>query len=722
MIALLLEYIVKYIIKTMKQKWIVCIIVLLFTFPCVLYAKEIAHQRSSKNHTHKKNSKSTSYDLQQVASFKSKKNAEKMVRKLSYEGQESVIRKSLTKDKKATYRVFVKKAKISSKTISAPGRFKQEPVLEKTTIAEKYTDMEIYSEKLPESSKHTSSDKAVKHIASYRIFDSIEDAEKLASQLREDGYAVSVRTKTDKNDRIIYTVFAESAPDKPKVDSVHDEIRRGSISEEPSVEAKPSEKEISYTVLPEMSDTTSIASAPIVNPETTIEKGHFESTPVETDKAPVQVSQASNVSKGTTSPGEISQKADAVQPSSEDKKIDTSQEKSSEIFGRKGGYVHPFLGVTEYWTDNVFNTKTDKQSDFITLLSPGVWLTVPHVYEKLLSISTSSAAPGGYSLSRYSPETFTRYQTYLFYNADIELHSSKSAGNAVSHKAEGLFQYNLRGGLSFELADQFLATHDAWGTGISDELDKYRTNLANLVVTYDTGHRLMFRLDYANYLVDYTASRNKFRDRLDNSFAAYIFYKLRPKTALFYEYAFVDVDYRDNIVSNSKEHNQFVGIQWDMTAKSKGSIKAGYGLKDFNDSSTDDSRNFIFEAQIDHKLTPKTSLLFSASRKTEETDVSTTDYVLSDSVSAEYLQRLTGKITFDAKLSYTHDRYHDDLTYGGITETLEDDYYMAMLALQYRFREWLQIDTGYIFDKRESSFSDFDYTSNIFFLKFTGSL
>lgn len=422
------------------------------------------------------------------------------------------------------------------------------------------------------------------------------------------------------------------------------------------------------------------------------------------------------------SPGEISRKAEDVQPSSGDKRIETSQETSSAIFGRKGGYVHPFLGVTEYWTDNVFNTKKDKQSDFITLLSPGIWLTVPHVYEKLLSISSSSPSPGGYSLSRYNPEKFTRYQTYLFYNADIELHNGKSAGNAVSHKAEGLFQYNLRGGLSLELVDQFLASHDAWGTGISNELDKFRTNLANLIVTYNTRHRLMFRLDYANYLVDYAASRNKFRDRNDNSLSAYVYYKLRPKTSLFYEYAFINVDYRNDVLSNSKEYNHFVGIQWDVTAKSKGSVKAGYGLKDFNDSAMHDSRNFILEAQIDHKLTPKTSIILGATRKTEEPNISTTNYVLSDSIFAEYLQRLTGKITFDAKLSYTNDRYHDDLTYGGITNDLKDDYYLAMLAFQYRFREWLQVDTGYIFNMRDSSFPKFDYRSNTLFLRITGSL
>jgi len=145
----------------------------------------------------------------------------------------------------------------------------------------------------------------------------------------------------------------------------------------------------------------------------------------------------------------------------EEMPIGTPRERpSEEIFGMKGGYIHPFLSVTEFFTDNVLNSRDNRKSDFATVLSPGIWLTFPHVKEKLLLIDTANISPGGFSLSRYKPESFRRFQTYLFYNADIELYSNESSLNGVSHKAEGLFQYNLRGGLSFELVDQFLASHD----------------------------------------------------------------------------------------------------------------------------------------------------------------------------------------------------------------------------------------------------------------------
>jgi hypothetical protein len=98
--------------------------------------------------------------------------------------------------------------------------------------------------------------------------------------------------------------------------------------------------------------------------------------------------------------------------------------------------------------------------------------------------------------------------------------------------------------------------------------------MADLIVTYNAGERFMLRLDYANYFVDYTAFRNGFRDRNDNTVSAYVFYRVRPRTSLFYEYEFVDVGYSDNVLSDSAEHHSFLGVQWDVTAKSKGSVKA----------------------------------------------------------------------------------------------------------------------------------------------------
>ena len=423
------------------------------------------------------------------------------------------------------------------------------------------------------------------------------------------------------------------------------------------------------------------------------------------------------------SSGEILTEAAPEQASKEYKPLGSSKGSAyGDIFGRGGGFVHPFLSVTEYFTDNVFYTNSNKRSDFATILSPGIWLTVPHVYEKLLHIETANVSPGGFSLSKPQQETFKRYQLYLFYNADIERFSKFSSENAENHRAEGFFQYNLQSGLSLELIDQFIASHDVRGTGITSQLDKFRSNLSNVTLSYNIGERFKLRVDYSNFLVDYTDRRNDFRDRKDNAFSGYLYYKIRPKTSLFVENEFIDIAYTKNGSFNSDEYHLFGGIQWDITAKSKGSVKAGYGIKNFSNEALKSADDFIMEAQLDYHFTPKTSIILKASRSTNETNIASTDFFLSNVVEVQYLQKITGKITSDVKLAYTNDQYKGALTFRGRTGKLRENYYMGVCALQYKFKEWLQMDLGYIYDKRDSSFAEFDYINNIGFLRITGSL
>src|SRR4030042_6646485 len=67
--------------------------------------------------------------------------------------------------------------------------------------------------------------------------------------------------------------------------------------------------------------------------------------------------------------GEIPTKAAAEQASTEDQPLGSVRgDTYGDVFGRRGGFVHPFLSVTEYFTDNVFYTNSNKRSDFATIL------------------------------------------------------------------------------------------------------------------------------------------------------------------------------------------------------------------------------------------------------------------------------------------------------------------------------------------------------------------
>ncbi len=396
----------------------------------------------------------------------------------------------------------------------------------------------------------------------------------------------------------------------------------------------------------------------------------------------------------------------------------------SGIFGGRS-FFHASLAVTELFTDNAYLSNQNRRSGSSTVLSPEVWILLPRTEQQLPEIEDiSTRAPGGLILSRVKPEVSRRYEAFALYHADIPLYSSLPSEKTVSHRAAGGFIYN--GNRVFGGAmDQFDRSYDVKGTGVpSDpvEVDKYKSNLFDASISYDTGNRFRLMLDYSNFLLTYDDPANDFQDRVDNALAGYVFYQIQPKTALFVEYDFIDITHDKEAALDSREHNFFGGVQWDITAKSKGRIKAGYGMRDFVNTDTS-SNNYIFEVQIAHTLSSKNSLLLSAYRQTDETNFIESDFIATNGVKAEYLHRLRSRLTGSAIFAYTSETYEGgDFTVDGVTKQRKDSVYDGTLSLRYQFRKWLQSDIGYEFTRRDSNFGDFSYRSNTFFFRITAGM
>ena len=658
-------------------------------------------------------SEKKSGELRQMGAFKVKKNAHKFIVKLRDEGYDTVLKEGFSAKSERIYRVFVRDyehlqpSEHTSTNSIEPLHYAYQDVPDHredvSLQARSSTGYPGSSDLSPMPYKETP-------LASYKIFRELADAEEYAGDLKEKGYDVAVRSESSKDNAVIHTVFGERAA--PAGEESYQAMPVFSSLENAGSSTGDAKHLMNYAPGGKgLSSKTEPAAA--IQASTDRLSASVDKSALQSQKKQME----------TASVGNAQQASPAVSlPSVETSGVPT-QRTSQEVFGRRSGFIHPFLAVTGYYNDNVFYSRRSKKSDFVTILSPGVWLTVPHVNEKLLSIETSNVNPGGFRIKEYEPETFRRYQIYLLYNADLDFFSRYSSENTVNHKLEGLFQYNLRGGLSLAFLDQFLIAHDDRGSGISTKVDKYKSNLAHFTASYEPSDRFKFKADYTNFLVDYDASRNDFRDRVDNGIALYAFYKFMPKTSVFIEYDYVNIDYDKNISGlDSREHHYFGGLQWDVTAKTKGTVKAGYGVKDFVASDFGDENYFTMEANIDYKLTSKTTLILKAARETNETDISASDYILTNRIELEYLQRLTGKITAHIRLAYEDDDYRGGFLIDDEKERLKNRYYRGGFALQYKFKEWLETNIGYMYNRRNSNIDDFDYTSNIFFLKIIGSL
>jgi hypothetical protein len=390
----------------------------------------------------------------------------------------------------------------------------------------------------------------------------------------------------------------------------------------------------------------------------------------------------------------------------------TTTVRLGEILGGKTGYIHPFLSVGELYKDNLFNSESDRESDFITMITPGIWFVLPASRYPLIRLSTLNTSPGGLELSRFRSKAASRIQAYAKYQANILLHDEFDSEDHVNQRAEGFFQYNFRGGLSIDVMDIYELDHDAYGTGISTSLDKFKSNLVSSTVSYEFSPKTRIEGEYGFYTLDYSADRNAFRDREDNSFAGRFFYRFLPKTSALLEYNFIDIDYDEDVISDSEEHQVYAGVEWIATVKSRLRAKVGYGLKDFDATGSDEVENLLAEIQFHHRFTPKSYLELKATRKTNETDIAGTAYSLSHRVQLRYFQTIMPKLMTSANIYYARTGYRG----GGTSGDRRDNHYGAGLDLKYTLTRWLVVSGGYDYLKRDSSFSDSDYDRNNVYL------
>jgi predicted porin len=421
--------------------------------------------------------------------------------------------------------------------------------------------------------------------------------------------------------------------------------------------------------------------------------------------------------------GELSQDPAGMKPVQENERRYESDKKPSwDILGRQERYVHASLALSGIYTNNVENSRDNKKSDFSTVLSPAIWLVVPHTRRDVAPAELSVRSPGGSLLSSQWPDSLLHYQASLYYRTDIPLTSSSGNlryGTTPAHTLSGnLFIKGNR--LSLLAEDHYEFSYHEQEAGVinkTGEHSRYNSNYFGVTLSYETRRRLVLSGGYSNFITWYQSDVSDLRNRQDDGFFASMSYKLSSRVSVLAEYKYFGISYDHHSVLDSKEHYFLGGISWAITAKSKGLFKAGYGIKDFAHSRS--YKNLSLELQLDHRLTPKTLLLAGAYRKTSESNLLDMAFSLTNGVDVRLQHLLTPKLTASAGFLYLNDHYKH---LEGRSEDAESNTYQWSIALQYAFKRWLRGNIGYAYTRKSASLSELEYTSDTLFFSVMTSI
>ncbi len=385
-----------------------------------------------------------------------------------------------------------------------------------------------------------------------------------------------------------------------------------------------------------------------------------------------------------------------------------------ELFGLEGGYFHPYLNIYGEFTDNLYNSNVVETENFLTRISPGIWFALPRKKVIPISLTPHNTSPGGLQnqlQDRSSPDRFT---SYALVGADLKYYSEDSDLDDIDFVGEGLFRYNMRGGLSLQVVDRFTESEDKFGTEtVSRESvrPRFTSNFFMATADWEMTEKLRFKVDYSNFYLNYEENLEDYKDRTDNAVDLYGYFNLSEKTSLFLQYRYIDVAYDDAGINDSEQDFYYGGIKWDTTEKLALLFKVGYQDREYDLAERDGYDGLALDLQATYRYSEKTEMRLAVHRMNEETD----SVLASDrniwGASFNYSQKFTEKVSGSLAFRFEDAEYRQLVLVDRDEQT-----YSLRPAVQYLFKEWMRAEAAYVYEEVDSTEEFFEYKSNTFML------
>ncbi len=274
--------------------------------------------------------------------------------------------------------------------------------------------------------------------------------------------------------------------------------------------------------------------------------------------------------------------------------------------------------------------------------------------------------------------------------------------------------------LGFRLGFDHERGHDPRGStdrGFSNEADEFKKTGFNALAAYganDGPGRIeveagTFRKRYQNNRANTIAS-----DRDGDNVAARFFYRVAPKTFALFEAREDKMDYRlSTSLQDSKERRYMVGVTWEATEATTGTVKVGRIQKNFASASIPDFSGTGWEAGIQWLPLTYSKFEFN-SQKTFGESTGVGDFTLSKKYSGIWTHEWTSRISTQAIVSRSDDEF--------VRNVRDDSTDSLGFKVNYKLQRWLTIGGEYTYTDRSSNVQGFNYKRNLYMLTLGATL
>lgn len=340
--------------------------------------------------------------------------------------------------------------------------------------------------------------------------------------------------------------------------------------------------------------------------------------------------------------------------------------------------LQPFVSAKETWTDNVFTTSSNEQRDRVETAMPGFKAVFPfrmHAVE----------------INYYA--VLTRYERFP------DEKTNDQAGNALLALKSG-------SELTLKFDNAFIKSHEPRGSSTTGFIEKYANTAKTVSLAYRLADRSKIEIEYSKKSWKFRTST--FRDRREDAASAYFYYRFLPKTSAFVEYDRKTVDFSEITTTLDNDVvNALLGLNWEMTSRSKGTVKVGRSRKDFLDSVQNDHGGWMSSVDVSHSFTRDTSIILSGQRMINEANRIGTRFFTTTMSYAEISHRFGHRLTSGIHGSYATDVFSDVVAPEPYRR--EDKTLSCGGGMKYSFRDSWEVGADYTYRSRNSNLDANDY-------------
>ncbi|MGH1373382.1 MAG: outer membrane beta-barrel protein [Cellvibrionaceae bacterium] len=356
----------------------------------------------------------------------------------------------------------------------------------------------------------------------------------------------------------------------------------------------------------------------------------------------------------------------------------------------------PAIGLDQRYDDNIFSQASDEQESWVTVLTPSV---------------QASADLGSVEL-----ELAYQHAAGIYENSSDDNYNDNAVSAALSWELNHRNQLDLSTTYNDGHEDRGTGFSQGAGAGAIDEPDTFEEVTVDAQYAYGgETSRGRLVLDISNYSKEFTNHRTttRGRDRDDLATGATFLWRVGGKTDVLAEVKRTDIDYVSDPAStagsfdtlDSTATKYLVGVTWEATAKTQGSIKVGQEKKDFDDSDRDDFSGTSWEVGIQYSPKTYSILSLNTAREARETN-GTGSFIDAEDYGINWQHSWTDSLTSTLFYSFSEESYEDDIT------GREDEISGYGLRLDYNMRRWLDLGLSAVYNERDSNLDSFDYERN----------